>query len=208
MHKPRIIVIDGPDGVGKTTQVHLLAAALAEQGVDVHVTRASGGTPIGEELRKASLSLHPRRPETDVYISLAMHTELGHDLQSRKASGQTVIVDRSPLAILGYNLYGAQLGNRTLADEACATMLQLWQTDVFVYMDAPQRVLDERRHLRGNTDYFENQDSEFHHRVRTGYEEGLELLKSNPGYARTVVEINGTDDEQSVHQQIIKTVAR
>jgi dTMP kinase len=208
MHKPQIIVIDGPDGVGKTTQVHLLAASLAEQGVDVHVTRASGGTPIGEELRKASLSLHPRRPETDVYISLAMHSELGHDLQQRKANGQTVIVDRSPLAVLGYNLYGAELKDRALADGACATLLQLWQTDIFVYMDAPQSVLDERRHLRGNTDYFENQDGEFHHRVRKGYEEGLVLLKTNPSYAKAVIEIDGSAHEHDIHQQIVKTVAR
>ncbi len=208
MHKPQIIVIDGPDGVGKTTQVHLLAASLAEQGVRVHVSRASGGTPIGEELRKASLSLHPRRPETDVYISLAMHTELGHDLRARRSSGETIIVDRSPLAILGYNLHGAQLQGSQLAYDACTTLLKLWDADIFIYMDAPQNILDERRQMRGNTDYFENQDSEFHHRVRIGYEEGVALLKRDTGYARTVIEVDGTKSAAEIHQEIAQTVAR
>src|SRR5690606_37493340 len=98
--------------------------------------------------------------------------------------------------------------DRQLAGDACRTLLELWQIDVFVYMDAPQNVLDERRHLRGNTDYFENQDSEFHHRVRAGYEEGLALLKSNQSLAGVVVEIDGADIAEQIHQQIMQTVAR
>lgn len=208
MIKPQIIVIDGPDGVGKTTQVHLLAEYLASQGAEVHVTRASGGTPIGEELRKASLSLHARRPETDVYISLAMHTELGHDIQRRKKAGQTIIIDRSPLAILGYNLYGAELADRELAEDACKNLLELWSPDVFVYLDTTQKVLDVRRQRRGNTDYFENQDSAFHHRVRQGYEEGLELLKSNLQYAQRLVQIDASKQINAIQKAIQKTVAR
>lgn len=208
MARGQIIAIDGPDGVGKTTQIHLLAAYLAEQGKEVHVTRASGGTPIGEELRKASLSLHPRRPETDVYISLAMHTELGHDIQARKASGQTVLVDRSPLAILGYNLGGSQLENKALAFDACESMLILWDIDEFVYMDTSQRLIDERRHLRGNIDYFENQDAAFHHRVRKGYEVGVELLREKPGLVGTLMEIDASASAHSIHTLIAQSVAR
>ena len=204
----QIIAIDGPDGVGKTTQIHLLAAHLAEQGADVHVTRASGGTPIGEELRKASLSLHPRRPETDVYISLAMHTELGYDIQARKAAGQVVLVDRSPLAVLGYNLGGSQLADEALAIDTCTTLLKLWDIDTFIYLDAAQPVLDDRRHLRGNTDYFENQDSEFHHRVRAGYEKGLRLLQSHPELITHMVRVDATDTVEQIARQILKNVAR
>lgn len=208
MSQGQIIVIDGPDGVGKTTQIHLLAAYLAERGKNVHVTRASGGTPIGEELRKASLSLHPRRPETDVYISLAMHTELGYDIQARKASGEIVLVDRSPLAILGYNLGGSQLEDEGMAFDACESLLKLWGIDIFVYMDTAQRVIDERRHLRGNTDYFENQDSSYHHRVREGYEKGLELLQCKPELVGKVAEIDASASVETIHEQLVKTVAR
>lgn len=208
MIKPQIIVIDGPDGVGKTTQVHLLAEYLAEHGVDVHITRASGGTPIGEELRAASLSFHPRRAETDVYISLAMHTELGHDITARRSAGQTVIVDRSPLAVLGYNVYGSQLAQKKLGIDACKQLLRLWDTDVFVFLDTKQSVLDARRQKRGKTDYFENQDSSYHHRVRQGYEEGLKLLTSNNGYAKTILQIDADGLVDDIQQQIRQTVAR
>jgi len=206
--KPQIIVIDGPDGVGKTTQVHLLAAHLAKTGADVHVARASGGTPIGEELRKASLSLHPRLPETDVYISLAMHTELGHDIQMRKNNGQIIIVDRGPLALLSYNLYGAQLPDRKLAEDAFYELMELWKPDVLIYLDAPQNILDARRQQRGNNDYFENKDSDFHHRVRRGYEAGIAMLKKQPGLIHTLHEVDANQPPEAIFTQIKQTVAR
>lgn len=208
MIKPQIIVIDGPDGVGKTTQVQLLAAYLASNGADVHVTRASGGTPIGEELRKASLSLHPRRAETDVYISLAMHTELGYDIIARRTAGQVIIVDRSPLAVLGYNVHGSRLEDQSLGRKACETLLKLWDCDTFIYLDTSQAILDARRHKRGSADYFENQDTEFHHRVRLGYEEGLALLQSDSSFAKRVAQIDADQPIEAVQTQIQQTVAR
>lgn len=208
MVEPQVIVIDGPDGVGKTTQVHLLASYLAEQGANVHVTRASGGTPIGEELRKASLSLHDRRPETDVYISLAMHTELGHDIVTRRDEGQVVIVDRSPLALLAYNVYGSRLTDQVLGFEACKDLLKLWDADSFIYMDTKQSILDSRRQKRGNTDYFENQDGEYHHRVREGYEHGLEVLKASPQFAKSLVEIDADQPIATIANEIQQSVAR
>ena len=81
------IAFDGPDGVGKTTQVKIAADFLSKFS-DTHVTRAAGGTPIGEELRKVSLGDKPRSPEVNVYLSLAMHTALGQDIsKSHRLSG-------------------------------------------------------------------------------------------------------------------------
>ena len=208
MIQPKIIVIDGPDGVGKTTQVTLLESFLKQQGLTVHTTRASGGTPIGEELRKASLSNHPRHPETDLYISLAMHTELSYDITQRKSRGEVVIVDRSPLALLAYNTYGSQLPNKKSGYTACEKLLKLWQIDVFIFMDAPQQLLDTRRKKRGNNDYFEMQNSDYHHRVREGYEAGLELLKTHPDLVGEVVSVDAQGEAEALHREIIKTVAK
>lgn len=206
--KPQIIAIDGPDGAGKTTQIKLLADYLTGQGLDVHVTRASGGTPIGEELRKASLSMHPRRAETDVYISLAMHTELGYDLQKRKAAGQIVLVDRSPLAVLGYNMGGSQLADEQLAFDACRTLLKLWDIDVMVYMDADQDIMDERLLARGGSDYFESQGEDYRMRVKQGYERGLELLQSDASLVGNLVKLDASQSVDAIHQQLVKNVAR
>src|SRR3989344_4667849 len=105
-----VVAIDGPDGAGKSTQVTLLADYFNKRGETVHVTRTSGGTPIGEELRKVSLNPDlPRSGRTDMFISQAMTQALSEDLAPRKSSGEVIVIDRSPLAIVAYNGYGSQM---------------------------------------------------------------------------------------------------
>lgn len=208
MTKPQIIVIDGPDGVGKTTQVHMLASFLEASGARVHTTRASGGTPIGEELRKASLSNHPRLPETDMYISLAMHGELGVDITSRRAAGEIVIVDRSPLAVIAYNAYGSNMKDKQPAVDACKMLLKSWDIDTFIFLDAPQTLLDARRKERGESDYFEQQGYDFHDRVRQGYEFGLSLLTHEPKQVGRTITIDASKSVEIIHELIVDTVAK
>lgn len=47
----KFITFEGGEGVGKTTQVNLLARKLTELGFKVHVTREPGGDVIGESIR-------------------------------------------------------------------------------------------------------------------------------------------------------------
>ena len=47
----KFIVIDGPDGAGKTTQAELLSEFLTEAGLDICRIRDPGGTAIGDEIR-------------------------------------------------------------------------------------------------------------------------------------------------------------
>jgi len=47
----KFIVLDGPDGCGKTTQAKLLAEWLQKQGVSTVSFRDPGGTAIGEKIR-------------------------------------------------------------------------------------------------------------------------------------------------------------
>jgi dTMP kinase len=52
----RFITLEGGEGVGKTTQVRALAAALAERGVDCLVTREPGGSDGAEAIRSLLLT--------------------------------------------------------------------------------------------------------------------------------------------------------
>jgi dTMP kinase len=52
----RFITLEGGEGVGKSTQVRALAAALAERGVDCLVTREPGGSDGAEAIRSLLLT--------------------------------------------------------------------------------------------------------------------------------------------------------
>ncbi|MFC7537651.1 dTMP kinase [Sphingomonas sp. GCM10030256] len=51
----RFISLEGGEGVGKSTQVHALAAALRERGLKVVTTREPGGSEGGEAIRSLLL---------------------------------------------------------------------------------------------------------------------------------------------------------
>ena len=47
-----LVVFEGAEGCGKSTQLDLLAKALRDRGLTVHCTREPGGTPLAEHLRE------------------------------------------------------------------------------------------------------------------------------------------------------------
>ena len=51
----RFISLEGSEGVGKSTQLRALAAALSARGIDVVTTREPGGSPGAEAIRKLLL---------------------------------------------------------------------------------------------------------------------------------------------------------
>jgi len=199
-----VIAFDGPDGVGKSTQLALTADWLETQGFKVHRTRSNGGTPIGEELRKASLSQNERSALTDVYITLAMGQALAEDLDKRRAAGELCLIDRCPLAHLAYNTFGSQLPDKNMGYTAAELMFKAWRIDILLYFEAPQSVLDDRRKARTDkpTDYYEQQGTEYNQRVREGYQAGLKLLKDKPELVGQVISIDATPDIESIQVDV------
>jgi len=87
------ITFEGPDGSGKSTQVEMLAAALADR--DPLVVREPGGTPLGERIRELLLHSEAMSAPAEMYLFMAARAEL---LEARikpaLAAGRVVIDDR------------------------------------------------------------------------------------------------------------------
>ena len=86
------VSVDGPGGVGKSTLVAELAAALRREAIPIHVTTEPTRTPLGNLLRHG----------TDTYHGLALaclvagdrHHHLDSEICPALARGHTVISDR------------------------------------------------------------------------------------------------------------------
>jgi dTMP kinase len=176
--KGLIVYFDGPDGVGKTTQLELTVKALQAEGHDVYETRTVGGTPVGELLRLALLSDTERPAETDLHIALASQHALARDVTGRRERGQVVLIDRSPLSIVGYQVYGDGL-DRNKGYQATGELLDLFQPDLIIVYKAPDAVLVNRREHRNHhtgTDHFENKSNDYHHQVAEGFADASRLF--------------------------------
>ena len=71
----RFIVIEGPNGVGKTTVAASLAEHLRRRGSAVHVTREPSGTALGELVRSAESHLSGRALALAVAADRYAHLE-------------------------------------------------------------------------------------------------------------------------------------
>jgi len=86
------IVIEGPNGVGKTTACALLADQLRASGMPMHVTSEPSSTPLGRLVRAGENGLAGRA------LALAVAADRYHHIDTEiapaLADGQTVISDR------------------------------------------------------------------------------------------------------------------
>jgi len=102
------IVVEGPEGAGKSTLTRWLTAQLLAEGRRVLTVRQPGGTPIAEAARKLALkSKHEITPAAELFLFLAARADLV-DRVVRPAldDGQVVLADRYDLSTLAYQVAG------------------------------------------------------------------------------------------------------
>lgn len=95
--KGLFIVMEGPDGSGKTTQINLLEQYLKEAGYECLITREPGGTVIGEEVRELILNPEYKEmsPVTEMLLYAASRAQLVHEvIGPALEAGRIVISDR------------------------------------------------------------------------------------------------------------------
>lgn len=187
-----VIMFDGPDGIGKTTQLQLAAEALKHQ-YDVYSTRIHGGTPIGEALRQTSLSNLDRQPATDMFISLAIHSELSVDIRQNNLNGMLTLVDRSPLSIIAYQAYGSGLDKADAYAAVDKDLANFSNSHIVVYAVEQSvfmnRIAAKRAGNANVADYFETKPSEYFERVAEGYQDAAKR------YEAKIIDASGTIEE-------------
>jgi len=192
-------MFDGPDGVGKTTQFELAAKQLRAEGREVYTTHLLGGTPIGEALRGVLFSEASRPARTNLHVSLAIYYALAEELAGFRKAGTVILVDRSPLSLIAYQVYGDGL-DESLGYRACDETLAAFKPDALIVYDAPLAVLSERRTARKKAgDYFEAQQLEYHRRTTEGYAAAARKYDSST--------IDATGSIEVVHAKTMKLLA-
>src|SRR2546427_5723453 len=83
------IVVEGPEGAGKSTLVRWLAARLRADGRRVVAVRQPGGTPVAEAARKLALQFpHEVAPVADLFLFLAARADLEQEQRSEEHTSE------------------------------------------------------------------------------------------------------------------------
>src|SRR5690242_17879187 len=163
---PLLIVLEGPEGAGKSTQLRLLTEWLVARGREVVAVREPGGTVLGDEIRRILLD-----PESDIVppaealLFMASRAQLVERvLRPALDARSIVLVDRFFLSTYAYQGAGRGIPDADLvAANRMATAGLM--PDLTVLLDLPTEEGLSRVARRGAHDRIERATNAFHTRV-------------------------------------------
>lgn len=194
-HLGLFVTFEGPDGSGKSTQARLLAERLRRDGCLVLESAEPGGTPIGQQIRRILLDPANRemRPLTELLLMFAARAQnVEQWILPALAEGKIVVSDRFTDSSIAYQGAGHGLGWETVLEIdriACHGLVP----DLTLCIDIDIETGLQRAHSRNQQHEmrYEQQDLEFHRRVRSAYHE---LARREPQRFR-LIDGQGTPEE-------------
>jgi dTMP kinase len=206
----QLITFEGIEGCGKTTQIKLAGGFLNQRHIPFVMTEEPGGTPMGRRLREILLNKAPDEEicaEAEIFLFSAVRAQhVRKVILPALKDGKVVLCDRFCDATLAYQGFGRRADIRFIKEinDYSSSNLSPGMTVLF---DLPvevglKRALERISLMKEASreavleDRFEQEDLDFHQRVRDGY---LFLAKEQPKRFRI---IDGMSDIQTVHRQV------
>ena len=173
----KLIVFEGLDFTGKSTQVEILGKHLQEMSLPVTTTREPGGTALGEAVRKVILSNEHTEllPLSELALFITCRAQLSAEvIEPALSAGHVVVSSRYRLSSLAYQGYGRGL-DLALVERMNEIATSGRLPDLTFLLDlSAEEALKRRGEER---DRIEQENLEFYRRVRTGY---LDLTRGDP----------------------------
>lgn len=187
------ITFEGGEGVGKSTQILLLAWRLEAAGIEVLRVREPGGTHIGEEIR--SILLDPQNTDLDDISELLLYEAARSQIVSQVIKpaldrGATVLCDRFTDSTTAYQGVARGLDLALVEQANHLGSKGLVPQRTIVLMHDTQEALN--RAVEEGADRLEAEGLDFHERVAQGfikiarlYPQRVRLVPSQPEKGQT-----------------------
>jgi len=195
----RFIVLDGPDGCGKSSHARMLIEWLQGQGVPTVGFRDPGATVIGEKIREILLSPAHAAMITpaEVLLYMAARVQLwAEKIKPALSEGNCVVLDRWLSSTCAYQGYAGAFGMERVIEIAQASLERVWP-DLTIVLDVDLRTAAQR--LKRELDRMEQKGDSYHSRVREGF---LKLAEGRPDFAV----VDATGSVEATHRKIVTIV--
>jgi dTMP kinase len=165
------VVLEGPEGSGKSTMLGPLAECMRTSKVDPVVVREPGGTHAAEIARQALLDPdHPVGPVAELFFFLAARADLVQTvIQPALAAGRVVLSDRFALTTEAYQMAGRGLDPALVraGNQAATGGLR---PDLTLILDLAPELGQARQLAAGKRqDRLDRESVDFHRRVVNFY---------------------------------------
>ena len=201
-NKPLFISFEGGEGVGKSTQIRLLADRLTKAGYEVCCLREPGGTTIGEQVRDILLdtSNTALAPIAELLLFEAARAQLVTEvIKPALAEGKVVLVDRFTDSTLAYQAFARGLDVALVNTANIIGSCALVPTrTVLLQKDVDEGLL---KATEEGADRLESEGREFHVRVHEGF---MRLAKEH--YDRIAI-VTCQELKEDTHEGVFAAVA-
>ncbi len=224
----RLIVFEGVEGSGKTTQLQRCHKWLTSEAswlqrlpdyasllnsepptqdpesapISVIVTNEPGGTELGLGLRKLLLAKAEKKPIQDKAELLLYAADRAQHveevLKPQLARTSIILCDRYTDSTIAYQGFGRGM-SIDMIEQVNLLATGGLQSDLTILLDIDPEISLKRIQTRRKLDRIEETDLAFHHRVRSGY---LTLAKKYPDRI-VVVDAAQSADKVALHIQDI-----
>jgi dTMP kinase len=196
-----LVAFEGVEGSGKSTQAARLCDWLQSQGIPHVFSREPGGTPIGERIRDILLDAAHRGMDarTELLLYLASRNQhVREKVMPALRQGMVVVLDRYMDSSAAYQGYGRGLGEKLVSRLNKLATAGI-RPDLTIVVDVPVKVGQERKPPAG-LDRLEQEEVEFHERVRNGY---LRLARRAPARVKVLDGSMARDELQTKVQSAV-----
>jgi dTMP kinase len=172
----KLLVLEGPEGAGKTTQAPLVAEWIGSFGGEVVCLREPGGTPVGDQVRRILLDSADGAVSdaAEALLYTASRAELVNRVILPALGRQAIVVlDRFFLSTYAYQIAGRGLPEAEVRAANRLALAGVVPDLTIMLIVSPDKGLD-RVARRGARDRLERAEVEFHGRVARAYERYLD----------------------------------
>jgi dTMP kinase len=196
----RFIVLEGSEGVGKSSHIKTIENYLIKYKIDYILTREPGGTKTGEEIRKIILD---KENETDELSDALLFYASRYENYTKKIlpalnTGKTVICDRFHYSTL---VYQGIVGNNATVRDLHIIFDEMYKKSIdhviYFYTD-PEESL-KRISSRPVTDKFESKGLSFLEEISEAYKNVFKKMKN-------ITMIDTSGDKRDTEKVLFKSL--
>ena len=180
-NRGQFIVVEGLEGAGKSTALHIIQQILDDHGLPHITSREPGGTRVGEMARcliKETLPNEPLDPRAELLLIYAARVQLVERvIRPALAKGTWVLLDRFELSTFAYQGGGRKLDEKMIRhlSEFCIADMQ---PDLILFLDVPPQQGLQRIQIRGEIDRIEQEALTFFNDVNDAYHQHIKTMNN------------------------------
>ncbi len=207
-HPGFFLVLEGPDGGGKTTQAARLADWLRGRGLEVVTCREPGGTALGNRLRaivmdRDTVAISIR---AEMLLFMASRAQMVEEvIRPALESGQVVVCDRFLLSTIIYQGHAGGLDPAEIAAVGRSATGGLLPDLTLVLDVAPETA---RGRVGAARDRIEDRPASYQERVREGYLEAARGGELSSLYPAPIALVDASAAPDAVFEAIRTGVER